>query len=152
MRGVCFIFGFPCFEYLKNKTKKGALLVEGSEDLLVQNCIFTKLDSNAISINGYNRRATIDSNHFSWLGQNAIASWGRSEYNNGTNGNFPRFTRVTNNFATEVGVIQKQSSMYFQAETAEATIDSNICFNIPRVSYCTNTHLMPENAAFECSY
>eukprot|EP00729_Bicosta_minor_P013034 gene13034-biopygen26109 len=112
----------------------GALLVEGSEDLMVQGCVFTRLDSNAISINGYNQRATIDSNHFSWLGQNAIASWGRAVYNNGTDGNFPRYTRVTNNFATEVGVIQKQSSMYFQAETAEATIDNNICFNIPRAA------------------
>lgn len=32
--------------------------------------VFTRLDSNAISINGYNQRATIDSNHFSWIGTN----------------------------------------------------------------------------------
>ena len=38
----------------------GAVLVEGAEDVLVQNCTFTKLDSNAISINGYNRRVVID--------------------------------------------------------------------------------------------
>jgi hypothetical protein len=115
--------------------RMGAVLVEGAEDLLIRGCTFTKLDSNAVSLNGYNQRVWIDQNHFSWIGQNAVASWGRSEdYNNGTAGNFPRYTRMTNNFATEVGVIQKQSSMYFQAETAEATISNNICFNIPRAA------------------
>ena len=54
--------------------------------------------------------------------------------NDGTAGDFPRWTQFTNNFATEVGVIQKQSSMYFQAETAQATIANNICFNIPRAA------------------
>lgn len=35
---------------------------------------------------------------------------------------------------SEIGHIQKQSSMYFQAETALTTIENNICFNIPRAA------------------
>jgi len=43
----------------------------------------------------YNRRTNITNNQFSWLGQNAIASWGRTNYNDGTNGDQPRFTTVS---------------------------------------------------------
>lgn len=112
----------------------GALLVEGANSLTVRDCNFTRLDSNAISMNGYTRDVVIDRNHFEWLGQNAIASWGRSNYFNGTDGNFPRGTIVTSNWAIEVGILQKQSSFYFQAETAETTLANNIVFNIPRAA------------------
>jgi hypothetical protein len=83
----------------------GAVMVEGAVDLLISGCTFTRLDSNAIMLSGYNRRVTIDHNHFEWLGQNAVASWGKSEFNDGTNGNQPRYTRMTNNWATEVGYV-----------------------------------------------
>merc|ERR1712086_234565 len=100
----------------------------------VSGCLFSRLDGNAIMLSGYNRRVMVDHNHFEWLGQNALASWGKSNFNDGTNGDQPRGTVFSHNLATEVGVIQKQSSMYFQAETAQATIENNICFNIPRAA------------------
>ena len=37
----------------------------------------------------------------------------------GMNGLFPRYTSITGNFVHEIGHIQKQSSFYFQAETAQ---------------------------------
>merc|ERR1712194_109874 len=98
------------------------------------NCLFSRLDSNAVSINGYNRHVTIDHNEFVWLGQNAIASWGRAEKNDGRNGAQPHYTSVTNNFCHEIGHLQKQSSFYFQAETTLATLENNIVFNIPRAA------------------
>jgi hypothetical protein len=112
----------------------GAVMLEGVEDTLISRCTFTKLDSNALFLSGYARRVVIENNTFSWLGQNAIASWGRPEYNNGLNGDQPRGTTVVGNWATELGIIQKQSSFYFQAETAQAKILKNICFNIPRAA------------------
>ena len=112
----------------------GALLVEGAVDMRVSGCLFSRLDGNAIMLSGYNRRVMVDHNHFEWLGQNALASWGKSNFNDGTNGDQPRGTVFSHNLATEVGIIQKQSSMYFQAETAQATIENNICFNIPRAA------------------
>ena len=112
----------------------GVLLSEGAESLIVRGCNFTRLDGNAIMLSGYNRDAVIEKNHFEWLGQNAIASWGRSNFSDGTAGDFPRRTRVTDNWAVELGVVQKQSSFYFQALTAEAVLERNIVFNIPRAA------------------
>ena len=114
--------------------RSGALMMEGTEGTSVSGVHFAKCDSNAISINGYNRGVKITNNWFTWLGQNAIASWGRVAGNDGTGGEQPRGTVVSNNWASEVGVIQKQSSFYFQALTAQTLINNNIVFNIPRAA------------------
>ena len=68
----------------------GAILLEGTERVTIEDNLFTKLDSNAIFLSGYNRDATIASNEFVWLGQSAIAAWGRANENDGTNGDQPR--------------------------------------------------------------
>eukprot|EP00041_Stephanoeca_diplocostata_P024838 m.639093 g.639093 ORF g.639093 m.639093 type:complete len:968 (-) comp22611_c1_seq2:259-3162(-) len=114
--------------------RMGAVLLEGTEHALVHNNTFVRLDSNAIFLSGYNQYAVIDANDFSWLGQNCIASWGKAVDNDGTTGEFPRYTTVSNNWAHEIGIIQKQSSFYFQAETAQTTLEGNIVFNIPRAA------------------
>jgi hypothetical protein len=41
---------------------------------------------------------------------------------------------VEGNFVHEIGHQQKQSSFYFQAETAQCTLQNNIVFNIPRAA------------------
>ena len=69
-------------------------MLEGVEDTLIARCSFTKLDSNAVFLSGYSRRAVIANNSFTWLGQNGIASWGKPLYNDGTNGDQPRGTVV----------------------------------------------------------
>lgn len=114
--------------------RSGALYLEDCENVTIRGNTFTRLDSNAISINGYTRDVLIDSNEFVWLGQNAITSWGRSNFSDATDGRFPRRTRVVSNFVHEIGHIQKQSSFYFQAVTAEAELSQNIVFNIPRAA------------------
>jgi len=119
--------------------RQGAIRLENSERVVIKQNLFTKLDSNAISINGYNRHVVVDRNEAVWLGLGFIASWGRepsdeSRLNDGTEGDQPRYTVVTNNFIHEIGHIQKQSSFYFQALTALASIQNNIVFNIPRAA------------------
>jgi hypothetical protein len=47
-----------------------------------------------------------------YVGAYALA---RQVLNDGTNGEFPRYTLLANNWAHDVGIIQKQSSFYFQA-------------------------------------
>jgi len=62
--------------------RMGALFFEGTENTLVDSCIFERLDGNGIMISGYNRNVTIQKNEFAWIGDTAIASWG---YTSGTN-------------------------------------------------------------------
>lgn len=50
----------------------------------ISDSLFTKLDSNAVSVNGMNRNLVISDNEAVWLGQNFIASWGRADANSGT--------------------------------------------------------------------
>jgi hypothetical protein len=110
--------------------------MEGTEDVLVEACTFTRLDSNGVLLSGYNRRAVVRDNEFAWLGQSAIAAWGRldGETNSGLGGNQPRHTLIESNVCREIGHIQKQSSFYFQAITAQTTLRHNLVFNIPRAA------------------
>ena len=114
--------------------RQGAIFLEGTEGVAITNNTFTKLDTNAVFLSGYNQHTAIVQNNFRWLGQSAIASWGRPIDGDGTNGEFPRYTLVEANWVHEIGHLQKQSSFYFQAETAEATLRNNIVFNIPRAA------------------
>ena len=101
-------------------------------ELIIQQILFrfTNLDGNGISINGYTRDVTISNNEFSFIGDNAIASWGHTGscadaecaldlgYKvgpDGRNGEQPRGTQIIGNLARELGIYQKQSSFYFHA-------------------------------------
>lgn len=119
--------------------RQGAVLLEGCEGCVIEGNRFHHLDSNAVMISGYNRATVIRNNEFVWLGQNAIASWGfldgetdSTMTNSGLGGLQPRGTLVEANWVHEIGHIQKQSSFYFQAITAQTTIRKNVVFNIPR--------------------
>jgi hypothetical protein len=63
--------------------RMAAIFLEGTEGVTIYNSTFTKLDSNAVFLSGYNQYTNIVRNNFRWLGQNAIASWGRSVDNGG---------------------------------------------------------------------
>eukprot|EP01052_Picozoa_sp_SAG31_P023507 SAG31_NODE_1943_length_6856_cov_8.165458_5_plen_255_part_00 len=119
--------------------RQGAVLIEGCIGCAVEANKFHHLDTNAVFLSGYNRGAVISGNEFVWLGQNAIASWGYLDgetestmTNSGMGGLQPRGTLIEGNWVHEIGHIQKQSSFYFQAITAETTIQKNVVFNIPR--------------------
>ena len=106
--------------------RMGVLLLEGTEDAAITDSLFTRIDGNAVFLSGYNRRAAVLRNEFSLLGQNAIASWGRSVDYDGTGGQQPRHSLIAQNIAHDLGFEQKQSSFYFQAQTCETTLAANI--------------------------
>jgi len=117
----------------------GAIFIQGTEKVLVDSCIFSRIDGNAIIISAYNRYTTIQKSEFVWLGSNAIVSWGNAEGSgipgmgwDGTGGDQPRFNQILNNFVHELGIWEKQSSFYFQAKTCQTFMQGNIFFNGPR--------------------
>ncbi|CAE8637965.1 unnamed protein product [Polarella glacialis] len=114
--------------------RMAAFHFEGTEDLLLQGCIFQRLDGNAVLLAGYNRRAVIRRNEFVLLGASAVALWGDDQLGDGTvrGGEQPRETVVEDNFCHEIGIYQKQSSCYFHAVSAQSTIRRNLFFNGPR--------------------
>lgn len=62
-----------------------------------------------------------------------MAGWGfTTDDGDGTAGDQPRFTTIRGNRGREVGIVQLQSSMWFQAKTALTRIEGNIFFNGPR--------------------
>ena len=119
--------------------RMGALFFEGTENTLVDSCIFERLDGNGIMVSGYNRNTTIQRNEFSWIGSTAIALWGYTQGTSvqgmgwdGTDGNQPRFSQILYNFVRELGIWEKQSSFYFQAKSGQNLLKGNIFFNGPR--------------------
>ncbi len=120
--------------------RMGVLYFEGTENTLVDTCIFQRLDGNAIMVSGYNRNVTIQNNEFVWIGSSAIAQWGYTRGVDGvpgmgwdgTDGNQPRFSKILYNFVHELGIWEKQSSFYFQAKSCQNIIKGNIFFNGPR--------------------
>ena len=124
--------------------RHAALFLDGTENVVVQGCVFERLDGNAIITSGYNRNTVIDSSEFAWIGDTCIAEWGRTTGTptNGpdggqdgwdaTSGDQPRYTQITNNFAREMGLWEKQSSFLIEAKSSDAYIANNVAFNGPR--------------------
>lgn len=119
--------------------RSGAVFLEGTKNTLIQECIFERLDGNAVMISGSNYNTTIYKNEFIWIGDTAIGSWGYTKGSSvkgmgwdGTDGTQPRFNQILYNFVHELGIFEKQSSFYFQAKSCQNTIKGNIFFNGPR--------------------
>lgn len=137
--------------------RTAAFFIQGTEKISVTNCIFDRLDGNAMMISGYNRNATIFNSDFSFIGGSAITSWGYTNETrtdpgrpgvilenapmagvDGTDGEHPRHTHISGCTAREVGLYEKQSSFYMQAKTAHTTITHNVFFNGPRAGINMN--------------
>ena len=114
----------------------GALTVEGANGLVLQDLNFTRLDGNAISLNGWNRDTIITGCEFAWLGESAVASWGRADGADARRGTQPLRTSMTGCVCREIGILEKQSSCYFGALSGGATIAGNLFFNMPRAAVC----------------
>ena len=63
----------------------GAIFLQGTEEVSFDGCTFDRLDGNGVFISGYNRNVTIMNSDFSFIGGNAIASWGFTNETEGDN-------------------------------------------------------------------
>ena len=135
--------------------QQGAITIVGSEAVTVDGCLLTRLDGNAIFIGGYNRNLSITNNEISFIGDGAMAAWGDTSAAlnangsktvpggfkvgpDGRGGEQPRGTLVADNIVHEIGLWQKQSSLWFQAVTAQTTLRNNIFYNGPRAAFNFN--------------
>lgn len=127
--------------------RTAAVFLQTTERLVIENCVFERLDGTGLMLSGYNRNTTIASNEFTLIGESAIVSWGftrdfptasrpvpipNGQGPDATDGNHPQGTLISSNFIHELGIFQKQSSCYFQAQTQGTRLIQNICFNGPR--------------------
>jgi hypothetical protein len=112
----------------------GAIFLQNVSYILIRDCIFRRIDGNAIFLSGKTWHVTIQRSDFEWIGENAIATWGDTESFNATNGDQPMHTLVEQNVMRELGIYQKQSSAWGQAKAALNTIRNNIMFNMPRAA------------------
>ena len=97
--------------------RSAALVLNGTEDVTLRNLTLTRVDGNGVFLDAYNRRAAVLDSEFRWVGDTAIALWGRTEALpggdpqpagtgiNGTGGNQPRFTTISGNIIHEIGCV-----------------------------------------------
>eukprot|EP00041_Stephanoeca_diplocostata_P027514 m.757752 g.757752 ORF g.757752 m.757752 type:complete len:945 (+) comp23189_c0_seq1:37-2871(+) len=116
----------------------GAVFLEGTEHVAVNGCTFRRVDGNALFFSGYNRHGVADRNTFEFIGDTAMAGWGYTDEHSGVGGEQPRFTQITNNVCREVGVMELQSSCWFQAKTAQTNVSGNLFYNGPRAGINMN--------------
>jgi hypothetical protein len=120
--------------------RAAAVTVAGAEGLTVSNSTFWRLDNAGVFLGSYQRGAVIADNEFGWLGESAVVSVGDTTGGNifanfsgfgwdGTAGNQPRGTAILRNYAHEIGIVNKQSGMYFQAATDSSNVEGNVVFN-----------------------
>lgn len=112
-----------------------ALVFRGTEDTVIEQCTFIRLDGNALIFLDYHRDAFISRNEFAWLGASAAvillanvvevlvvavsleqAAWGSTKGTDpklpagqgpdGTDGNQPRRMIFVNNWVHEIGMME----------------------------------------------
>jgi hypothetical protein len=112
----------------------GGIFLERVGRIRIRDCIFRRLDGNAIFLSGKTSHVDIQRNIFEWIGENAIATWGDTEGWDATKRTQPMKTLVEYNVFRELGIFQKQSSAWGQAKASLSTIRYNIMFNMPRAA------------------
>lgn len=110
----------------------GAIYIEDSSNVTIENCTFRRLDGNAVFLSKKTREISIRRNMFEWLGESAVATWGSTDAFDATSEDHPIGTLVEENVMRELGIYEKQSSGVGQNKAAKTVIRSNVMFNMPR--------------------
>mmetsp|Transcript_36805 Transcript_36805/g.89360 ORF Transcript_36805/g.89360 Transcript_36805/m.89360 type:complete len:539 (+) Transcript_36805:3-1619(+) len=119
----------------------GAIHLEGTENVVIVDSKFHRLDGNAIMLGGYCHGTQIMRSEFSWLGNGAIATWGDTNGYDATMPSQPRGTVVSQNVMSNLGLYQKQSSGFGQNKACLNAVTDNVMFNLPRAAINFNDGL-----------
>lgn len=130
----------------------GALFIEGSENVKIQDCEFSNLGGNVIFVSNYNRGLEISGNHIHDSGASAISFVGSADavrspsFQYGkyvplaeidtargpANNNFPKSCTVDNNLIYRIGRIEKQTAGVQISMAMNITVSNNSIYDIPR--------------------
>ena len=130
----------------------GAVLIDGTKNIQITNCIFNELGGNAIFVSNYNDSTYIAHNNIHTIGANAIAFVGdpnavRSpsfryeqfipvaeiDKTPGPKGNdFPQNCKVYDNLIHDIGTIEKQVAGIEISMSMDIQVSHNTIYNVPR--------------------
>ncbi|WP_299668786.1 right-handed parallel beta-helix repeat-containing protein [uncultured Polaribacter sp.] len=130
----------------------GALLLDGTENVSINDCEFTNLGGNVIFVNGYNRNIEIVGNHIYNCGASAISFVGDSsavrspsfQYKefvpmkdmdtipDPKNELYPANCKVENNLIYKIGRIEKQVAGVQISMAMKIHVKSNSIYDVPR--------------------
>lgn len=130
-----------------------SVIIEGTEETVIQECRFEKLGGTGILVRGYNRQTQIMNNSFNSLGDSGIISAGYSNYTDASNGIAPIGTIIQGNLFQKFGIFVKQSGAYYSAISGNTTIRENVMFESSRALINVNDgayggHLIERNVFF----
>ena len=127
--------------------RTAAVLLEGTQGVVLDRCTFKYLGGIAYQVSGWNRGSVVNRSEFAFLGGSAATAWGYTASTDpeipagvgidGTNGNQPHGAVMMQSVCREIGLQERQSSCWFQAKTALSRIESNVFYNGPR---CAASH------------
>ena len=130
----------------------GAILLEGTENCAISNCVFTELGSNAVFLSNYNNKALIKDNHIFNIGGSAVCfvgnpaavrspafnydafvPWGEMDYTPGPKyDDYPQQCTAEGNLIHNIGTIEKQVAGVEIEMASHITVSHNSIYNTPR--------------------
>lgn len=152
----------------------GAILMENTENCVVEDSEFNFLGGNAVLFSGYNHASGVTGSHFHNIGASAICFVGDSSavrspafgYDNFVayakldktpgpkNNRFPSTCFAENNLIHDIGKIEKQSTAVQIEMASEILVRHNTIYRVPRAGInigdgCWGGHLIENNDVFE---
>ncbi|MRI02235.1 PDZ domain-containing protein [Kriegella sp. EG-1] len=130
----------------------GAVFIEGSEQVKINNCEFANLGGNAIFVSNYNRNINIEGNHIYNCGASGISFVGNPEavrspsfqyhefvefskldtIKGPLNNDYPSKSVVDNNLIYRIGRLEKQTAGVEISMAMDITVRNNSIYEVPR--------------------
>lgn len=130
----------------------GAILIEGAENISIENCNFKYLGGNGVFVSKYARKVEVRTCHFSNIGASAISFVGDSEAVRNPNfhyteftkyedldlqkgpktENYPKYCVAYDNLIHDVGEVEKQAAGVQIAMAMKISVSHNSIYNCSR--------------------
>jgi hypothetical protein len=124
--------------------RSGTVYLEGVENILIADCVFTKLGSHAIFASNYVRNLQILRNNFYALDGSAIMLAGDPKFSTAQpwdrrfDPDYISTVLIRNNVISEIGLMEIQSAGIFGTLAKDIVIERNVIYNGPRAAVVFN--------------